>query len=224
MRRYAGTMSRLIDLSHIIEAGMVTYPGLPDLFCRTISRIDSRANYEPGTEFLIGRIDMVGNTGTYLDTPFHRFDGGADLAGLALDDVADLPGLCIDAPGPEIDPEAVEGLDLTGRAVLFATGWDRHWGTDAYGDPSHSFVSATLVDALVDGGAVLVGIDSVNIDDTWGAGGRTRPARCRHPGGRAFDGPGSTGGPGFRFYAVPPKVSGFGTFPVRALRLHDERY
>ncbi len=96
-------MPRLIDLSHTIEAGMITYPGLPGpVISDHLSRVDSRANYDPGTEFLIGRIDMVGNTGSYLDTPFHRFDGGSDLAGLALEDVADLPGICIEAAGPEI--------------------------------------------------------------------------------------------------------------------------
>jgi kynurenine formamidase len=212
-------MARFIDLSHDIEAGMVTYPGLPGpVISDHLSRTDSRANYAPGTEFLIGRIDMVGNTGTYLDTPFHRFEGGSDLSELALDDVADLPGLCIDAPGPEIGPEAVNGLDLTGKAVLFATGWDRHWGTDAYGDPSHSFVSTGLVHALVDGGAVLVGIDSVNIDDTRGG---ERPAHTGllYAGIQVVEhltGLGQLVGRDFRFFAVPPKVSGFGTFPVRA--------
>lgn len=215
-------MASLIDLSHTIEAGMITYPGLPGpVLSDHLSRVASRANYEPGTEFLIGRIDMVGNTGTYLDAPFHRFEGGSDLAGLALDDMADLPGLCIDTPGPEIGPEVVNGLDLTGRAILFATGWDRHWGTDTYGDPSHSFVSAALVGALVDGGAVLVGIDSVNIDDTRGGG---RPA---HTGLLAagiqvvehLTGLGQLVGRDFRFFAVPPKVSGFGTFPVRAFAI-----
>jgi arylformamidase len=212
-------MATLIDLSHTIEAGMITYPGLPGpVISDHLSRLDSRANYEPGTEFLIGRIDMVGNTGTYLDTPFHRFEGGSDLAGLALDDVADLPGLCIEALGPEIGPHAVQGLDLTGKAVLLATGWDRHWGADEYGDPSHPFVSADLVESLVDGGAVLVGIDSVNIDDTRGG------ARPAHSGLLAagiqvvehLTGLGSLVGRDFRFFAVPPKVSGFGTFPVRA--------
>jgi len=212
-------MARLIDVSHVIEAGMVTYPGLPGpVISDHLSRTDSRANYAPGTEFLIGRIDMVGNTGTYLDTPFHRFDGGSDLAALALDDVADLPGLCVEAPGPEIGPVTVDGLDVAGMAVLFSTGWDRHWGTEAYGDPSHPFINGELVDRLVEGGAVMVGIDSVNIDDTRGG---ERPA---HTGlldagiqvvehltrletliNREF-----------RFFAVPPKVSGFGTFPVRA--------
>ena len=158
---------------------------------------------------------MVGNTGTYLDTPFHRFEGGSDLSGLALDDVADLPGLCIDAPGPEIGPEAVDGLDLTGKAVLFATGWDRHWGTDSYGDPSHSFVSSDLVDALVDGGAVLVGIDSVNIDDTrgWGTAGSHRPARRRHPGSRASHRPRSTGRQGLPVLRGPTQGEWFRDFP-----------
>ena len=212
-------MTRLIDLSHTIEDGMITYPGLPGpVLSDHLSRVDSRANYEPGTEFLIGRIDMVGNTGTYLDTPFHRFDGGADLAGLALDDVADLPGLCIDAPGPGIGPEVVDGLDLAGRAVLFATGWDRHWGTDTYGDPSHSFVSADLVEVLVDGGAVLVGIDSVNIDDT------ATGERPVHSGLLAagiyvlehLTNLAALEGDGWELFAVPVKVTGIGTFPVRA--------
>jgi arylformamidase len=212
-------MARLVDVSHVIEAGMVTYPGLPGpVISDHLSRTDSRANYAPGTEFLIGRIDMVGNTGTYLDTPFHRFDGGSDLAALALDDVADLPGVCVEAPGPEIGPATVDGLDLAGMAVLFSTGWDRHWGTEAYGDPSHPFINGELVDRLVDEGAVLVGIDSVNIDDTRGG---ERPA---HTGlldagiqvVEHLTGLEALIDREFRFFAVPPRVSGFGTFPVRA--------
>jgi len=212
-------MARLVDVSHVIEAGMVTYPGLPGpVISDHLSRTDSRANYAPGTEFLIGRIDMVGNTGTYLDTPFHRFDGGSDLAALALDDVADLPGVCVEAPGPEIGPVTVDGLDVAGMAVLFSTGWDRHWGTEAYGDPSHPFINEELVDRLVEGGAVLVGIDSVNIDDTRGG---ERPA---HTGlldagiqvVEHLTGLEALIDREFRFFAVPPKVSGFGTFPVRA--------
>ncbi len=212
-------MAQLIDLSHTIDAGMVTYPGLPGPeISEHLSRADSTANYAPGTEFLIGRIDMVGNTGTYLDTPFHRYDGGSDLAGLPLEDVADLPGLCIEAAGPEIGPEAVRDLQLGGMAVLFFTGWDRHWGTATYGDPSHPFVNSDLVASLVEGGAVLVGIDSVNIDDTRGG---DRPA---HSGLLAagiqvvehLTGLAALVGRGFHFFAVPPKVSGFGTFPVRA--------
>lgn len=212
-------MAGLIDLSHPIEAGMITYPGLPGpVVSDHLSRTDSKTRYEAGTEFLIGRIDMVGNTGTYLDTPFHRYEDGYDLAGLALDDVADLPGVCVDAPGPEIGPESIEGLDLRGKAVLFATGWDQHWRTDGYGDPTHPFVSSALVEDLVGAGAVLVGIDSVNIDDTRGG---SRPA---HTGLLAagiqvvehLTGLGQLVGREFRFYAVPPKVVGFGTFPVRA--------
>ena len=215
-------MARLVDLSHVIEAGMTTYPGLPGpVFGEHLSRTDSRGHYEAGTEFLIGRIDMIGNTGTYLDTPFHRYQDGFDLGGLALEDVADLPGVCVGAPGHELGPEVVEGVDLLGRAVLFATGWDRHWRSDAYGDPDHPFVSAGLVDALVEGGAVLVGIDSVNIDDTRGG------ARPAHSGLLAAGVPvveHLTGldqlvGQQFRFFAVPPKVAGFGTFPVRAFAL-----
>lgn len=198
---------------------MVTYPGLPGpVISDHLSRSDSRANYEPGIEFLIGRIDMVGNTGTYLDTPFHRYEGGSDLAGLAVDDVADLPGICIEATGPEIGAESVEGLDLTGKAVLFATGWDRHWGTDIYGDPSHPFVNADLVATLVEGGAILVGIDSVNIDDTR-AGARPAHTGLLAAGIQVVEhltALRALAGRDFRFFAVPPKVSGFGTFPVRA--------
>jgi kynurenine formamidase len=212
----------LLDLSHTIEAGMVTYPGLPGpVISDHLSRVDSRANYAPGTEFLIGRIDMVGNTGTYLDTPFHRFAGGPDLAALALEDVADLPGVCIEAAGPDIGPEAVADVELAGKAVLFATGWDRHWGTDTYGDPSHPFVNADLVESLVEGGAVLVGIDSVNIDDTRGG---DRPAHTGLLAGgiqvvEHLTGLDALVGNEFRFFAVPPKVSGFGTFPVRAFAI-----
>jgi kynurenine formamidase len=212
-------MARLVDLSHTIQSGMVTYPGLPGpVIGDHLSRVDSRANYAPGTEFLIGRIEMVGNSGTYLDTPFHRFEDGSDLAGLALEDVADLPGVCIDGPGPDIGSEAVADVDVGGKAVLFATGWDRHWGTDAYGDPSHPFVKADLVQRLVDGGAALVGIDSVNIDDTRG-GDRPAHTGLLEAGIQVVEhltGLEALVGREFRFFAVPPKISGFGTFPVRA--------
>ena len=212
-------MAGLVDLSHTIEAGMTTYPGLPGpAITEHLSRLDSKSHYEPGTEFLIGRIDMIGNTGTYLDTPFHRYGDGFDLDGLALDDVADLPGICIEAAGPELGPEVIDDIDVRGRAVLFNTGWDRHWRTNTYGDPDHPFVSAGLVDVMVEAGVVLVGIDSVNIDDT-----RTG-ARPAHSGLLAagipvvehLTGLGQLVGREFRFFAVPPKVRGFGTFPVRA--------
>lgn len=217
-------MSRLIDLSHPIEAGMTTYPGMPGPVINDyLSRADSKGRYDPGTEFSIGRIEMIANTGTYLDTPFHRFEEGFDLAGLPLEKVADLPGLCVAATGPDLGAQVLYDQDVTGRAVLFATGWDRHWRTEHYGDPSHPYVSAGLIDALVAGGAALVGIDSVNIDDTRGG---ARPAHTglleagipvvEHLTGldQLVDGE-------FRFYAVPPLIQGMGSFPVRAFALLD---
>ncbi len=217
-------MARTIDLSHTIEAGMTTYPGLPGpVISDHLSRADSKSHYEEGTEFLIGRIEMIANTGTYLDTPFHRYEDGFDLAGLPLDDVADVPGVCVQSPGPELGPEAIEGVEVRGRAVLFATGWDRRWRTDAYGDPNHPFVSAGLTQALIDGGAVVVGIDSVNIDDTRG---QSRPAHtgllaAGIPVVEHLTGLGELVGREFRLFAVPPKVEGFGTFPVRAFAILD---
>ena len=213
-------MARLLDLSHPIEAGMTTYPGMPGpILSDYLSRADSRGRYDPGTEFNIGRIDMIANTGTYLDTPFHRFESGFDLADLPLEKVADLPGICIQGTEPEIGAEVLYDVDVSGRAVLFATGWDRHWRTETYGDPSHPFVSAGLVDALVAGGAALVGIDSVNIDDTRGGG---RPAHTGLLEGgipivEHLTALGQLVDQEFRFFAVPAPVRGMGSFPVRAL-------
>ena len=218
--RYARSVTRLIDLSHPILDGMITYPGLPaPKISDYLTREDSRDHYEPGTEFSIRRIDMVANTGTYLDTPFHRFTDGFDLADLPLDRVADLPGRCVPVSGKEIGAETLDGLDVEGRAVLFATGWDRHWGTEQYGDSSHPFLSQSAAELLVTGGAALVGIDSVNIDDTRG---RARPAHTtllaasipivEHLTGleALIDLP-------FRFWVLPAPVRGMGTFPVRAV-------
>lgn len=217
-------MTHLIDLSHDIESGMITYPGLPGpVISEHLSRSDSRERYEAGTEFSIGKIDMVGNTGTYLDAPFHRFEDGLDLAGLVLEDVADLPGICIASPGPGIGPDVLDGVELAGRAVLFSTGWDRHWLTEGYGGPDHPFVTSELTDALVEGGAVLVGIDSVNIDDTSGG---SRPAHtgllaAGIPVVEHLTGLDQLVGATFRFFAVPPKVRMLGTFPVRAFAVLD---
>ncbi len=217
-------MPQLIDLSHSIEEGMITYPGLPGpMITEHLSRADSVSRYEEGTTFSIGRIDMVANTGTYLDVPFHRFEDGFDLSGLSLDLVADLSGVVVENTGPELVAGDIEGVEVEGRAVLFATGWDRHWRSDDYGNPDHPFVSAGLVEALVSAGAALVGIDSVNIDDTRGG------ARPAHTGLLAAGIPvveHLTGldrlvGTRFRFFAVPPKVAGFGTFPVRAFAIID---
>jgi arylformamidase len=209
----------LIDLSHSIEHGMVTYKGLPaPLICDYLSREASRANYAPGTEFQIGRIDMVGNTGTYLDCPFHRYADGDDLSQVALERVAGLPGLVVRTGDlMAIGPEPFVGLDLAGKAVLVHTGWDRHWRTEAYFE-NHPFLTDAATALLVRAGAALVGIDSHNIDDTRGA---DRPAHsgllgagiliCEHMTGLA-----ALPDSGFGFYAAPPRIKGFGTFPVRA--------
>jgi kynurenine formamidase len=172
---------RLIELSHQIHHGMVTYPGLPgpeisDYFPREASP----ARYGPGTEFHIGRISMVVNTGTYLDSPFHRFAGATDVAGLPLHSVADLDGVVVrmDAGRRAIDRDVLASYDVRGRAVLVHTGWDRYWDTERYGT-GNPFLTAAAADWLVEQQAGLVGIDSVNIDDTSG------PSRPVHtaPGG-----------------------------------------
>jgi kynurenine formamidase len=210
---------RLVDLSHVIEAGMVTYKGLPaPVICDYWSREASAALYEDGSSFQIGRIDMVANTGTYLDCPFHRYADGADLAGIGLDQMAGLEGIVV-RTGETRAIEAVymASLDVRDKAVLFHTGWDRHWRTEAYFE-NHPFLTAEAAQVLAKGGTKLVGIDSHNIDDT------SVPARpvhtillgagvliCEHLTNLA-DLPDS----GFRFSAVPPKVAGMGTFPVRA--------
>lgn len=213
---------RLLDLSHPVIHGMTTYPGLPGPVISThLSRPDSRRHYEAGTEFHIGRIDMVANTGTYLDTPFHRFPDGFDLADLPLERVADLPGVCLEAGPGAIGINVLEGVDVQGRAVLFATGWDRYWGTDSYGDSAHPYLTSDAAEALTAGGAALVGIDSVNIDDTSGG------VRAAHsallaagiPIVEHLKGLGPLVGAPFRFFAVPVKVSGLGTFPVRAFAI-----
>lgn len=224
MASYAGAMPRLIDLSHPIEAGMITYPGLPGpVITDHLTRQEARSHYEEGTEFHIGRIDMVANTGTYLDTPFHRFADGFDLAELPLEKAANLRGVCLRADGPEIGPDLLDGVEIEGRAVLFAAGWDRHWGTDHYGDPSHPFVVAAAAEALVQAGAALVGIDSVNIDDTRHG---TRPAHTALleagiPIVEHLTGLGQLVGADFRFFALPAPVKGMGTFPVRAMAIVD---
>jgi kynurenine formamidase len=215
---------KLIDLSHRIEAGMITYKGLPaPVMCDFLSREESRANYASGAEFVIQRIDMVGNTGTYLDSPFHRYADGADLADLALEGLAHLDAVVVsvaEGAGIAIGPEAFDGLALAGRAVLVHTGWDRHWRTDAYFE-NHPFLTEAAAQMLADAGAALVGIDSHNIDDTRG---RDRPAHtillgagipiCEHMTGLE-----QLPAEDARFYATPPKVAGFGTFPVRAFAM-----
>lgn len=209
---------RLIDLSHVIEHGMVTYQGLPGPhICDFWTREGSAALYDDGSSFQIGRIDMVANTGTYLDSPFHRFADGADLAGLDLAQLASLPGLKVRAAAQAVDADLFAGLDVAGKAVLVETGWDRHWRKDAYA-VGHPFLTEAAARLLVARGARLVGIDSYNIDDTSG---RSRPIHtillgagvpiCEH-----MTGLDALPAEGFRFTAVPPRVAGMGTFPVRA--------
>jgi arylformamidase len=212
-------MASLIDLSHPVENEMTTYPGLPGPKVGAfLTRESSRDHYDAGTEFHIGQIEMVGNTGTYLDTPFHRFPEGLDLADLDLASVAGVPGVCLRVDVQEITADLVDGVDVSGRALLLASGWDRHWRTDMYGDDSHPFLSGEAAEALVDGGVSLVGIDSVNIDDTRGG---TRPAHTSLLGAGVpvvehLTGLDGLVGRSFRFYAVPAPIRGLGTFPVRA--------
>ncbi|MBN8551555.1 MAG: cyclase family protein [Caulobacterales bacterium] len=210
---------KLIDLSHVIEDGLVTYKGLPaPHVCDWLSREASRENYPPGTEFQIGQITMVGNTGTYLDTPFHRYADGEDLADVGLERLVDLPGVVVRAPTDgAVEAEVFDGLDVAGKAVLVHTGWSRHWRAPAYYE-GHPFLTAAAADRLSEGGARLVGIDSHNIDDTRA---HTRPVHSRLLGDGilivehmcALD---QLPDADFRFFAAPPKVKGFGTFPVRA--------
>jgi len=215
--------SRLIDLSHEIRAGLVTYPGLPaPVITPHLTREDSRSHYAAGTEFAMDTITMIGNTGTYIDSPFHRYAGGTDLAGLSLDSLADLPTAVFrQDSGRGIDAGVFAGQDLAGTAVLLQTGWDRHFGTRAYtgGAP---FLTEAGARALVDAGVALVGIDSLNIDDTESGG--TRPAHslllaAGIPVVEHLTGLGALPDRGARFFAVPPRVRDFGTFPVRAFAL-----
>jgi arylformamidase len=215
------TAPRIVDLSHVIEHGMTTYPGLPGPhICDFWERSSTAKNYDDGETFQIGRIDRVANTGTYVDSPFHRYADGKDLSELPLPSLAELPGIVIRRPWEnELGTGArhFEGMDVYGKAVLVHTGWDRHWRTDRYG-VEHSFLTADAADWLVANGATLVGIDSNNIDDTRV---RTRPVHTRLLGAdipicEHMTGLGSLPNEGFRFFAVPPKVKGMGTFPVRA--------
>jgi len=209
---------RLLDLSHVIEHEMITYPGLPGPQISDHLSFDGSADsYAPGTEFTIGRIDMVVNTGTYLDTPAHRYRGGHDLSELSLERCTMLPAIVVDGAGP-IGADAFTGVEVDGCAVLLRTGWDQYWRTERYGDPVHPNLTDAGAQLLVERGAILVGIDSVNIDDTTTG---HRPAHSvllaagipvvEHL-TRLYGVP-STGA---LFSAVPPAVRGVATFPVRA--------
>jgi len=219
-------MKRIVDLSHVIEDGMTTYPGLPaPRICDFWTREASAANYDDGSSFHIGRIDMVANTGTYLDAPFHRYADRMDLADLPLPSIADLPGIVVRQPfdrGIAVETDAFAGLDVSGKAVLVHTGWDRHWRTERYGD-SHPFLTAAAADWLAEHGAAFVGIDSNNIDDTRQ---RARPVHTRLLGAdipicEHMTGLDQLPDQSFRMFAAPPRVRAMGSFPVRAYAVLD---
>jgi arylformamidase len=213
--------TRFVDLSHTIEHGMITYPGLPGpVICDYLSREASRSHYAAGVEFQIGKIEMVANTGTYLDSPFHRYRNAKDLSQLPLDRLANLDAVVVRIkPGNSraIAPAAFKGVVVEDKAVLVQTGWDSHWRTDRYLS-GHPFLTAAAAELLLERGAKLVGIDSLNIDDT------DDPARPVHSMLLGAEVPivehlcnlSSLPEAGFRFSAVPAKVAGFGSWPVRA--------
>jgi len=212
---------RLLDVSHEIEAGMITYPGLPGPEVSDhLSREASEGRYAAGTTFHIAKVSLIANTGTYVDSPFHRFSDREDVGVLGLETVADVPGLVIDATsrrGRSIDASFFAGFSLAGKAVLIKTLWDRHWRTPQYG-AGHPFLRRDAIEHLVASRVTLVGIDSLNIDDTDDG---SRPAHtlllkagipivehlCR------LDELPQTG---FRFHCAPVKFRGVGSFPVRA--------
>lgn len=219
------TNHKLIDLSHEVEHGMITYKGLPaPIICDFLSREESRKHYTEGTEFSIGKIEMVANTGTYVDSPFHRFADGIDLSELPLESLADLDGIVFHVQefGRAIPAEPFQRLDVKGKAVLIHTGWSRHWRTDQYFE-GHPFLTRDAAQYLADAGAAFVGIDTYNIDDTTDG---TRPAHTTLLGNRIpicehMCGLEKLPDSGFRFHAAPVKVRAFGTFPVRAYAVLD---
>jgi kynurenine formamidase len=217
----AARRSVLVELSHPIRDGMVTCPGLPGpRISDHLTREASRQHYAPGVEFHIGQITMIANTGTYVDTPAHRYAGADDLTGVGLERLVNLPGLVIPVPATvaAVDRTVLAPYHVDGHAVLLRTGWDRHWGTDTYGEPGHPFLTLDGAAHLAQHGALLVGIDSVNIDDT------ADPRRPAHstllahgvPVVEHLRGLEQLPPDGFTFHAAPPMVSGLATFPVRA--------
>jgi arylformamidase len=216
-------MTKFIELSHIIADGMTTYNGLPGPIIRDyLSRDASRQHYAAETTFQIGKIEMVANTGTYIDAPFHRYEEGRDLSQLEIASVANLDGLVIqaDQTNRAVRPEIFKDRDVKGKAVLIHTGWDRHWGTDGYFD-GHPYLAGETAEFLKTAGAALVGIDSLNIDDN--TDGR-RPAHTILLGAEIpivehMRNLGALPASGFKFFAVPAPVKGMGSFPVRAFAI-----
>jgi kynurenine formamidase len=214
---------KLIDVSHTVEDGLITYKGLPaPIICDYLSREESRAHYAPGTEFHIGRIDMIANTGTYVDAPFHRYADGKDLSELPLSSLANLEAVVVRTePGRRsIGRSLFQDLEVAGKAVLVHTGWSRHWRTDQYFE-GHPFLTKEAAEFLRDAGAVMVGIDSLNIDDTADL---ARPVHSTLlaagiPIVEHLTNLDQLPDGGFRFFAAPVKVKAFGTFPVRAFAI-----
>ena len=213
-------MSKLIDLSHTVEDGLVTYKGLPaPVICDYLSREASKEIYAKGTTFQIGKIEMCSNTGTYLDSPFHRYENGKDLSELDLESVASLEAIKIVVPQTitAINKEYFGKINVSGMAVLIQTNWSRHWNTEQYYE-GHPYLTEDAAQYLKDNGALLVGIDSYNIDDVSG---KERPVHSVLLGSEILivehmHNLKSVPSGDFKFYAVPVKVKGFGTFPVRA--------
>ncbi len=212
-----------VDLSHAVEEGLITYKGLPaPLICDYLSREDSRKHYAPGTEFHIGKIEMVANTGTYVDSPFHRYPQGRDLSQLPLASLANLDGVVVRKKRQvrAVDKSVFDGVDVGGKAVLVHTGWDEYWKTDRYFE-GHPFLTKDAAEHLARNGAILVGIDSLNIDST------DDPSRPVHSILLGADIPivehlcnlGSLPDTGFKFFAVPVMIRKFGSFPVRAFAI-----
>ena len=215
----------LVDVCHTIEHGMITYKGLPaPVISDYLTREESRNRYAAGTEFHIGKIEMVANTGTYLDSPFHRYARGKDLAELDLYSLANLDGIvvrCLNRSKPAITETSFTGLDVKRKAVLVHTGWDKHWRTDTYAAGQHPFVTKDGAEYLTRAGVALVGIDSLNIDDDKDG---SRPAHTILLGAgiaivEHMTNLGALPESGFRFFAVPPRVKGMGSFPVRAFAI-----
>ena len=210
---------KLIDVCHTIEHGMITYKGLPaPVISDHLSREDSRSRYAPGTEFHIGKIEMVANTGTYLDSPFHRYARGKDLAALDLYSIANLDGIVIRVSEREITEKSFSEIEVKGKAVLVHTGWDRHWRTEEYSSGNHPFLTESAATYLAKSGATLVGIDSFNIDATHDGNRPAHSILLGHdiPIVEHLCGLDDLPDSGFKFFAVPVKVHQFGTFPVRA--------
>jgi arylformamidase len=219
-----GSAGRLVDLNHVIKEGMLTYPGLPaPSITPFLTRSDSRVRYAEGVEFTMECMTLIGNTGTYLDSPHHRYDGGTDLSGIELDKLVNLPAVVVrvtDSAARGVDAQTLAAIDpaaIAGAAVLLHTGDDARFGTPEYSIGA-AYLTRDGAEYLVGQGATLVGIDSVNIDEVSDM---TRPAHSILLGAgiqvvEHLTGLDQLPPFGARFSAVPPRFANFGTFPVRA--------